>query len=106
MIWNRPTNLWLGALTATFNVIVIILASNNIEVPDGVVGAVNVAFLAVITLVAGQPPVVSPTDTVTVKTNNGHTDKRVTFNEAGFAITHPIPGTEHNKPEEDKPLIG
>lgn len=97
MILNRPTNLWLGALQAIFNVFVLVLAQNNVSVPEGIVIAVNIMLAAIISLIAAQPPVVNPSSSVVVKTNNGHTDKRITFDESGDATTTPITGTAHPK---------
>lgn len=99
MILGRPTNLWLGALTAIFNVFVLFLAQPEIDIhlsPELVL-AVNVMLGALVVLVAGLPPVVGTSDTVVVKTNNGHTDKRISFNAAGEASTQAIEGTEHPK---------
>jgi hypothetical protein len=94
MIWNRPSNLWLGALTALFNVLVLLLATQDIAVPPELVGAVNLAAAAVITLIAGQPPTVTTSDTVTVKTTNGSPDKRISFDDRGFATTTDITNTQ------------
>jgi hypothetical protein len=90
LIYNRPSNLWLAAAVAVFNVL-----AYAIHLDAEIVILVNVALAAVIGLVAGQPPVVTTNDSVTVKTNNGHTDKRITFDESGEAITTAIPGTSH-----------
>jgi len=54
VIFGRPTNLWLGTLTALFNVVVI---ANFPFLWDGnVVGAINIALAAVITLIANVAP--------------------------------------------------
>lgn len=100
MIFKRPTNLWLAAATAIFNVVVLVLGANGVDITPELVSAVNIALAAVILLVAFQPPIVTPNTEVVVKTNNGHTDKLISFNEAGFATTTPIPGTEHPKDHE------
>ncbi len=68
MIFGRPVNLILGAFTAIFSAVVIVLAALEppIVIPAVVVGAVNLAVGALIALVANQPPTVNAGDTVTV----------------------------------------
>jgi hypothetical protein len=95
VIFNRPTNLWLAAATALFNVVVLVLGANGVVVTAELVSAVNIALASVILLIAFQPPQVSTSDSVVVKTSNGHPDKRITFNEAGFAVTTSIPDKEN-----------
>lgn len=76
MILGRPTNLWLGAFTAVFNVAVLTLAALNppIVIDVGVVSAVNIAAAAVIVLVANTPPTLNAGDTYHVSTPNGQPD--------------------------------
>ena len=73
MIFGRPTNLILGAFTSVFSAVVIILAALQppIIIPSVVVGAVGVAFGAIIALVANQPPTLNPGDTLHVTTPAG-----------------------------------
>lgn len=92
MIFNRPSNLWLAASVAIFNILALYLVFTSAQIV-----AVNIALAAVIALIAGQPPIVNTGDSVVVKTNNGHTDKRITFSESGDATTTPIAGTDHPK---------
>lgn len=66
MILGRPTNLILGAFTAVFNVVVLILNSRGTPVDAAVVAGINIAVAAVIGLIANQPATVNAGDTVTV----------------------------------------
>lgn len=78
MIFNRPTNLILGAFTALFNVIVLVASSQGSAffTPE-IVAAVNIAFGALITLIAGQPPTVNTGDKVEVITPQGEPNKTI-----------------------------
>lgn len=68
MILGRPTNLVLGAITALFNVLVLVLAAlvPPITIPAPVVGAANLAIAALIAVIANQPPTVAAGSTVNV----------------------------------------
>lgn len=68
MILGRPTNLILGAFTAVFNVVVLVLAALEppIVIQAVIVGGVNLALAAVIGLIANQPPTVNSGDLVNV----------------------------------------
>src|SRR4029077_11479179 len=65
IIFGRPVNLFLGAVTAVFNVVILVLAALEppIIVPAVVVGAVNLAVSAVVAFIANQPPTLNPGDT-------------------------------------------
>lgn len=78
MVLGRPTNLILGAFTALFNVIVLVAASqgSTFFTPE-IVAAVNIAFGALITLIAGQPPTVNTGDKVEVITPQGEPNKTI-----------------------------
>ena len=71
MVFGRPQNLILGAVTALFNVVILVLKASGTEVPPEIVAAVNVALAAVITLIAYQPPTLNPGDTLNVTTPAG-----------------------------------
>ena len=71
MVFGRPQNLILGAVTALFNVVILALKASGTEVSPEVVAAVNVALAAVITLIAYQPPTLNPGDTLNVTTPAG-----------------------------------
>jgi hypothetical protein len=65
MILGRPTNLVLAAFTAVFNVVVLIVHLQGIDIEAELVAGVNIAAAAVIGLIANQPPTVNSGDTVT-----------------------------------------
>lgn len=74
MIFGRPTNLWLGLVTAAVallqGVAVSVFMLDATQVAT--VGALVTAFLgALIALVAGQAPVLKPGDPYTVLTPTG-----------------------------------
>ena len=71
MILGRPANLVLGAVTAVINVIALVAGSQGHPVDPSILAAVNVAAGAIITLIANQPPTVTPGDTVHVQTESG-----------------------------------
>ena len=71
MIWGRPVNLVLGAITATVNVVVV--AVHTIPVPelqplfnDALVATFNIAIGALIAVIANQTPTVNSGDPVHV----------------------------------------
>lgn len=78
MIFGRPTNLILGAFTGLFNVIVLVSNSQGgtFFTPE-IVAAVNIAAGALITLIAGQPPIVNMGDKVSVITPQGEPNKTI-----------------------------
>lgn len=78
MILGRPTNLWLGLISAAVSTcITIIGATQTAAVAQQwaiILGAVG-AFLGVLVLfVAGQAPTLSPGDTFTIRTPAGQPD--------------------------------
>ena len=78
MILGRPTNLWLGAVTAVLNALAVIAnaegsplaAFATLATPE-IIGVLNLALGAVIALIAVQPPTVTPGTSVTVQTPSG-----------------------------------
>lgn len=76
MIFGRPTNLWLGLVSALSGAVAataIILGAPAEQV--GILAGVWSAVIgACILIVAYLPPVVSPGDTVTVRTPTGEPD--------------------------------
>ena len=68
MIAGRPTNLWLGAITALTGVLFIGLSAAGIVVPAELIASIGVAEGAVIAIVAYQPPTLNPGDTYSVVT--------------------------------------
>ena len=93
MILGRPTNLVLGAITAVFNVVVLVLAAlvPPIVIPAPIVGAVNLAAAAVIGLIANQPPTLSPGDTFHVTTPDGQPNVTTTVATPPAADKPPVP---------------
>lgn len=94
MIAGRPVNLILGAFTATFNAVVLALASQGITLDGALVAAINAAAAALITLIAGQPPTLSPGDTFKIQTPSGAP------NTTGV-VTPPPPVTVSSTPAAD-----
>lgn len=78
MIFGRPTNLILGAFTAVFNVIVLVLDSQGTPIAPALVAGINIAAAAIIGLIANQPPTVAQGDKVQVVTPSGEPNKTVT----------------------------
>jgi len=78
VILGRPTNLWLGAITALLNALAVLA-----NVPDSAFGAfkpyataeviavINLALGAFIALIAVQPPVLNEGDHIHVTTPTG-----------------------------------
>jgi hypothetical protein len=71
MILGRPTNLVAATVTALLNLAVLVSGAAGYPIPAEIVAAGNVAALAIIGLVAGQPPTVNPGDTIHVTTPAG-----------------------------------
>lgn len=83
MIWGRPVNLVLGAITAVVNVVVV--AVHTIPVPelmplfnDALVATFNIAIASLIAVIANQTPTVVAGDQVHVVTPAGEPNKTVT----------------------------
>lgn len=74
MIAGRPTNLWLGFVTAAVGLVsVTAVTVFNVD-PTAVAtlaGAVTGLLGALVVLIAGQPPTVSPGDKINVVTPAG-----------------------------------
>ena len=66
MILGRPINLILGAFTALFNVVILVLKSQGTEIDAALVAAINIAFGAIVVLIANQPPTVNAGSTVNI----------------------------------------
>jgi len=71
MIFNRPQNLVLGAVTAVFNVIALALASQGHAIDPALYAGINIALAAIITVIAYQPPTLNPGQTFNVTTPAG-----------------------------------
>ena len=96
MIWGRPPNLVLGAFTAVFNVVVLVLASSGVVIEPGVTAAVNLAAGAVIAVVAYQPPTLNPGDTFSVQTEKGQPNFTTTVATPPAADPPPVAAVEGN----------
>ena len=68
ILFGRPANLILGAITALTGVVVIALGAAGIVIPVELVAAIGVAEGAIIAVVAYQPPTLNPGDTISVVT--------------------------------------
>lgn len=75
MIFGRPTNLWLGLVTAAVALVqglIVIFVPGVDPTQIATAGALVVAFLgALIALIAGQPPTLNPGDAYKVVTAAG-----------------------------------
>ena len=81
MIFGRPTNLWLALVTAvlTFAQVVIVNLVPSINAADvaTILGSLGGVFAVAIALVANQPAVVQPGDTITVITPKGEPNRQI-----------------------------
>jgi len=105
MILGRPTNLILGAFTAVLGAIVLVLASLTppIIIPGTVVGALGIAFGAIIGLVANQPPTLNPGQTFNVTTPAGQPNVVTTVATPPAADQPPVPVIVPNPPTTGAP---
>jgi hypothetical protein len=94
VILGRPTNLWLATVTGLINVAALIAGGTGHPIDVGIVAGVNLAAAAIIALIAGQPPVVNPGDTVHVTTPTGQPTYVTTIATppAQDAPPQPVPG--------------
>lgn len=93
MIFGRPQNLVIGALTAVFNVVVLVLAAlvPPIVIPAVVVGGVNLAVTALIAVIANQPPTLNPGDQFNTATPKGQPTYTTTVATPPAADPPPVP---------------
>ena len=82
MILGRPTNIWLGLVTAAlaFTQVVIVTVRPDINATSvaTVLGSLGGLLAVVIALIANQPPTVNSGDTVKVVTPEGQPNYTVT----------------------------
>ena len=100
MILGRPTNLWLGLVTAALGFCQVAIVSLNL-LPNvdpaqiaTVLGALGLLLGALITLVANQPPTLNAGDAYTVTTPSGYpnVEKVANTNLAPVApVSEPLP---------------
>lgn len=94
MLFGRPQNLILGAFTALFNVVVLVLASQGTPVDPGITAAVNLAAASLIAVLAYQPPTLAPGDTFNVQTATGQPNYTTTVATPPKADPPPTPKPE------------
>jgi len=97
MIWGRPTNLWLGFVTAATGMLSVALVAAGVDstlvanlVGGGLVGLLG----ALIALVAYQPPTLSPGDTFNVETPKGFPNYQTTVATPPAADQPPVPAPD------------
>ena len=82
MLFGRPTNQWIGLITAAASLVQVLVVTLLPEVNPAtvavVIGAVTGFLGVLIAFVAGQPPTLNPGDTVTVVTPQGQPNATVT----------------------------
>jgi len=93
MILGRPTNLWLGVVTALAGTVTVSLVAAGVDpvLVANLVGAGVTLLGAVIALVAGQPPTLSPGDTFNVQTPAGTPNYVTTVAHPPAADAPPVP---------------
>lgn len=91
MIFGRPQNLILGAITAIFNVVVLALKAQGIELDAALVAAANIALASIIGVIAFQPPTLNPGDTFNVTTPSGQPNAVTTVATPPAADQPPVP---------------
>ncbi len=82
MILGRPTNLWLGLVTAALAfvqvAVITVVPDVNAAAVATLLGSLGGLLGVIITLVANQPPTVNSGDTVNVVTPQGQPNTTVT----------------------------
>lgn len=82
MILGRPTNLWLGLVTATLGFVQIVAINLLPDVDPTVIatvlGALGLLLGAAISLIANQPPTLSAGDTYHIVTPTGQPNYEAT----------------------------
>lgn len=80
MIFGRPSNLWLGLVTAAIGALGVTLVAFGVDptLVATIGGAWGTVAGAAIALIAGQPPTLSPGDTFKVVTPPGQPDYQTT----------------------------
>ena len=81
MIFGRPTNLWLALVTAvlTFAQVVIVNLVPQVDAAEvaTILGSLGGVLAVAIALIANQPAVVQPGDTITVITPKGEPNRQI-----------------------------
>jgi hypothetical protein len=84
MILGRPTNLWLGVVTALTGAVTVTAVALGLDptIVATVAGAFGGVLGAIIALVAGQPPTVAAGGAIAVQTPAGEPNATATVNVA------------------------
>jgi hypothetical protein len=77
MILGRPTNLWLGFLTAVTGLGALVASATGNPIDAQIVAAVVIVEGSAVALISGQPPSINPGDTVRVSTPAGEPSRDV-----------------------------
>ena len=81
MIYGRPTNLWLALVTAvlTFAQVVLVNLVPQVDAAEvaTILGSLGGVLAVAIALIANQPAVVQPGDTITVVTPKGEPNRQI-----------------------------
>ena len=81
MIYGRPTNLWLALVTAvlTFAQVVLVNLVPQVDAAEvaTILGSLGGVLAVAIALIANQPAVVQPGDTITVITPKGEPNRQI-----------------------------
>ena len=81
MIYGRPTNLWLALVTAvlTFAQVVLVNVVPQVDAAEvaTILGSLGGVLAVAIALIANQPAVVQPGDTITVVTPKGEPNRQI-----------------------------
>lgn len=95
MILGRPTNLWLGLVTATLGFIQVtapaVFPGIDVAALATVLGGLGLLLGAFIALIANQPPTLSPGDTFHVQTPEGQPNYVTTVASPPAADPAPTP---------------
>jgi hypothetical protein len=94
MILGRPTNLWLGFLTAATGFIGLVAAATGHPLDPAILGGAVGLEGAAILLIANGQQVVNPGDTVTVTTPRGTPNYETTIATPPAADPPPVPVVE------------
>lgn len=89
MILGRPTNLWLGFLTAATGFVGLVAASTGHPIDPAILAGAVALEGAGVALVANQSPVVSEGDTVHVQTEAGQPNYTIVATSAPPPVTVP-----------------
>jgi hypothetical protein len=95
MILGRPTNLWLGLITAMAGLITSALVAAGVDptLVASLVGPAVTVLGALIVLIANQAPTINPGDTVTMTTPKGYPNQSIVVNPPDATPIEEVEGT-------------